>query len=122
MKITKTQLKQIIKEELNESEWIDVHGAEALPPHSLGRGAKIETDDAALSLGMDQEATGDIGPENQALRDLAAAVTTLRSEHGYDASEILEIVTGLVSPVSPRSAGATGGGFPLTDDPDPRKQ
>ena len=42
MKITKTQLKQIIKEELDESEWIDVHGDEPLPPHSMGRGTEAE--------------------------------------------------------------------------------
>ena len=42
MKITKTQLKQIIKEEINESEWIDVHGDEPLPPHSMGRGTEGE--------------------------------------------------------------------------------
>ena len=42
MKITKSQLKQIIKEELDESEWIDVHGDEPLPPHSMGRGTEAE--------------------------------------------------------------------------------
>ena len=57
MKITKSQLKQIIKEELSgiteggamghypgpaESEWIDVHGDEPLPPHSMGRGTEGE--------------------------------------------------------------------------------
>ena len=42
MKLTKAQLKQIIREELNESEWIDVHGDEPLPPHSMGRGTEEE--------------------------------------------------------------------------------
>lgn len=57
MKITKSQLKQIIKEELpgiieggamghypgpEESEWIDVHGDEPLPPHSMGYGTEGE--------------------------------------------------------------------------------
>ena len=42
MKITKSQLKQIIKEELDESEWIDVHGDEPLPPQSMGRGTEGE--------------------------------------------------------------------------------
>ena len=42
MKITKTQLIRIIKEELDESEWIDVHGDKPLPPHSLGRGTEGE--------------------------------------------------------------------------------
>jgi len=42
MKITKRQLKQIIKEEIDDSEWIDVHGDEPLPPHSRGGGTEGE--------------------------------------------------------------------------------
>jgi hypothetical protein len=96
MKITKTQLKQIIKEELNESEWFDVYGDEPLPPHSIRRGTEIETGDPAQSLGMDQEGSADIGGENKDILDLTTAVDNLKQKHDYSADEILEIVRGLV--------------------------
>ena len=96
MKITKSQLKRLIKEELNESEWFDVYGDEPLPPHSIRRGAEIETGDPAQSLGMDQEGSADIGGENKDILDLTTAVDNLKQKYDYSVDEILEIVRGLV--------------------------
>ena len=59
MKITKSQLKQIIKEEIEES------------------------------LGMDQEATGDVGDENQELQNLTAAVDNLEEKQKQDLLNLL---------------------------------
>ena len=116
MKITKSQLKQIIKEELiKEAGYIGhpetkpIRGPEAVATAIIGRGnlRTIATTAGARLTGRGNQITS---PYNQVLDEIEEYITNVC------APAIVEIVKKIQDPQDPRDAYiASGGGFPLTD-------